>query len=573
MKETIKKLGEYVGRYKSCVTYIIITSLLANALALAGPYLSGEAIDFIIGEGNVDFDKIKSYCIILASAYLLSSVFLYITTILTNILASNIIKHMRADTFNKIMTLPLKYFDRTPHGDIISRFTNDTDSVSDGLLQGMTQFFSGLVTVIGSLIIMFTLNFKITLAVLTITILCVFVSKKIAASSGKMFRRQSATIGELNGYIEEMTGNQKIVSAFGYEGETIEKFAEINERLNKCGQKAQFYSSLVNPTTRFINNLAYISVGLFGGIAALNGNLSVGTISGFLIYATQFAKPINNMTGILTQIQSASASAERIFGIQNEKSEESDENYPQIKRGAGTVKFENVGFSYTKEKKLIENFSAEIKKGDKVAVVGPTGAGKTTIVNLLMRFYDTDKGSIFVNGSKIDEVGRDGLRDCFAMVLQDTWLFSGTIRENIAYSRPDATEEEIINAAKSAYAHNFIRRMPDGYDTMISEDGMNLSQGQKQLLTIARAMLKDPDILILDEATSNVDTMTEQRIQKAFRNMMEGRTSFVIAHRLSTIKDADMILVMKDGNIIEKGSHDELIKRGGFYCELYKSSI
>lgn len=573
MKDTLKKLGGYMKNYKAVIFHLILTSLLANSLTLAGPYLSGRAIDYIVGEGNVDFNAIKQYCIILILSYLFSSVFLYITTALTNTLANKVIESIRSDAFEKITSLPLKFFDNTPHGDIISRFTNDMDSVSDGLLQGMTQFFSGLVTVIGSLVIMFILNYKITLAVLAITILCVFVSKFIATRSGKMFRKQSQTIGELNGYIEEMTGNQKIVNAFGYNADAIEHFREINERLNQCGQKAQFYSSLVNPTTRFINNLAYISVGIFGGIAALNGHLNVGTISAFLIYATQFAKPINSMTGILTQLQSATASAERIFNLHNEKSEENDTNYPDVNKGNGSVEFSDVAFSYSPDKKLIENFSVSVKSGDTVAIVGPTGAGKTTVVNLLMRFYDTDKGTIFVNSSAIDKIKRDSLRNEFAMVLQDTWLFSGTIKENIAYSKPDATDEEIENAAKAAYAHNFIKRMPDGYNTMISEDASNLSQGQKQLLTIARAMLKNPYILILDEATSNVDTMTEQRIQKAFRKMMQGRTSFVIAHRLSTIKDADIILVMKDGNIIEKGTHNELLEKNGFYTKLYKSSL
>ncbi len=573
MKDTLKKLGGYMKNYKFMIFHLILTSILANGLTLAGPYLSGKAIDYIDGKGNVDFGTIKSYCIILILTYLFSSVFLYITTALTNTLASRVIESLRKDAFYKITTLPLKFFDRTPHGDIISRFTNDAEAVSDGLLQGMTQFFSGLVTVIGSLVIMFTLNYKITFAVLAITVLCVFVSKFIASSSGKMFRIQSETIGELNGYVEEITGNQKIVNAFGYGDVTIEKFAQINERLNKCGQKAQFYSSLVNPTTRFINNLAYISVGIFGGIAALNGHMRIGMISSFLIYATQFAKPINNMTGILTQLQSAAASAERIFRFQKEESEESDADYPDLNKGDGSVEFSNVAFSYSKDKKLIEDFSVSVKPGDKVAIVGPTGAGKTTIVNLLMRFYETDKGKIFINSSPIDEVKRDSLRSSFAMVLQETWLFSGTIRENIAYSKPDASDEEIAAAAWAAEAQYFIKRMPNGYDTVISEDGSNLSQGQKQLLTIARAMLKNPDILILDEATSNVDTMTEKRIQRAFRKMMNGRTSFVIAHRLSTIKDADIILVMKDGNIIEKGNHEELLKKNGFYTKLYKSSL
>lgn len=572
MKKTMSELMGYVKKCRGMTAWVVITAMLANTAALAGPYLSGRAIDYIIGENNVDFGMIKKYCIVLVLSYFFSAVFLYFTSALTNTLANKVIGAMRSDAFNKIITLPIKFFDRTPHGDIISRFTNDMDAVSDGLLQGMTQFFSGIITVFGSLAIMFAINYKITLAVLLITALCVFVSKFIAGRSGRMFRRQSAAVGELNGYIEEIIGNQKIVNAFGYNDETIGKFNEINAELYKCGQKAQFYSSLVNPTTRLINNLAYISVGVFGGIAAVRGSLSIGDISGFLIYATQFAKPINSMTGILTQLQSASASAERIFRFQKEESEPIDSDLPDMRKGEGEVIFSGVDFSYDKNKKLIENFSADIKPGASVAIVGPTGAGKTTVVNLLMRFYDTDKGKIYLNSQAIDEVKRDSLRDCFAMVLQDTWLFSGTIRDNIAYAKPDASQEEIEAAARAAYAHNFIKRMPDGYDTMINEDGSNLSQGQKQLLTIARAMLKDSDALILDEATSSVDTMTEQRIQKAFARMMEGKTSFVIAHRLSTIKNADIILVMKDGNIIEKGSHSELLAKKGFYTRLYESS-
>ena len=467
--------------------------------------------------------------------------------------------------------MPLKFFDGHSHGDIISRLTNDIDAVSEGLLQGITQLFSGIVTVVGSLVLMFLLDWRITLCVIVITIICIFVSKAIATNSGKMFRLQAQTIGELNGYVSETVGNLKVVKAFGYEDKSSEVFGEINARLYDCGQKAQFYSSLVNPTTRYINNLAYISVGVLGGFAALAGHLSVGIISSFLIYATQFARPINDMTSILTQLQSAQAAAARIFALGEIEPETPDEDRPELEVKNGEVMFKDVDFSYNKDKELIKDLNIAAKPGQRVAIVGPTGAGKTTIVNLLMNFYGVDKGTIFVDGQAIDSVQRDSLRKNFGMVLQDTWLFAGTVKENIAYGKEGATDEEIINAAKAASAHGFIKRLPNGYDTMITEDGGNLSSGQKQLLTIARAMLSDPKILILDEATSNVDTMTEQRIQKAFLKMMEGRTSFIIAHRLSTIREADLILVMDKGRIIEQGTHNELLAKNGFYTKLYNS--
>ena len=438
-------------------------------------------------------------------------------------------------------------------------------------MQGITQLFSGIVTVVGSLVLMFLLDWRITLCVIVITIICIFVSKAIATNSGKMFRLQAQTIGELNGYVSETVGNLKVVKAFGYEDKSSEVFGEINARLYDCGQKAQFYSSLVNPTTRYINNLAYISVGVLGGLAALAGHLSVGIISSFLIYATQFARPINDMTSILTQLQSAQAAAARIFALGEIEPETPDEDRPELEVKNGEVMFKDVDFSYNKDKELIKDLNIVAKQGQRVAIVGPTGAGKTTIVNLLMNFYGVDKGTIFVDGQAIDSVQRDSLRKNFGMVLQDTWLFAGTVKENIAYGKEGATDEEIINAAKAASAHGFIKRLPNGYDTMITEDGGNLSSGQKQLLTIARAMLSDPKILILDEATSNVDTMTEQRIQKAFLKMMEGRTSFIIAHRLSTIREADLILVMDKGRIIEQGTHNELLAKNGFYTKLYNS--
>lgn len=569
--KTLSKLNSYIAGNRKYLILVIISALLANIFMLVAPYISGRAIDFIKGENNVDFTMVAKIIGILFAVYVLNALFTWGMTVFTNALSNHSIEKMRKDAFGKISKLPLKFFDGHSHGDIISRLTNDIDAVSEGLLQGITQLFSGIVTVVGSLVLMFLLDWRITLCVIVITIICIFVSKAIATNSGKMFRLQAQTIGELNGYVSETVGNLKVVKAFGYEDKSSEVFGEINSRLYDCGQKAQFYSSLVNPTTRYINNLAYISVGVLGGFAALAGHLSVGIISSFLIYATQFARPINDMTSILTQLQSAQAAAARIFALGEIEPETPDEDRPELEVKNGEVMFKDVDFSYNKDKELIKDLNIVAKQGQRVAIVGPTGAGKTTIVNLLMNFYGVDKGTIFVDGQAIDSVQRDSLRKNFGMVLQDTWLFAGTVKENIAYGKEGATDEEIINAAKAASAHGFIKRLPNGYDTMITEDGGNLSSGQKQLLTIARAMLSDPKILILDEATSNVDTMTEQRIQKAFLKMMEGRTSFIIAHRLSTIREADLILVMDKGRIIEQGTHNELLAKNGFYTKLYNS--
>lgn len=570
-KGVLKRLYRYIAGNKKYLYFVIISAVLANIFMLAAPYISGRAIDFIRGEGDVDFGMVIKISSVLLGVYVLNALFTWGMTVFTNHLSNRTIERMRSDAFKRLSRLPLSYFDNHSHGDIISRLTNDTDAVSDGLLQGITQLFAGLVTVVGSLAVMFSLNYKIALCVVAVTILCVFVSRFIAVNSGKMFRMQAAVTGELNGYVSEIVGNMKIVKAFGYEERSGETFGKINSRLYDCGQKAQFYSSLVNPTTRYINNLAYIGVGVLGGLAALAGGLSVGIISSFLIYATQFARPINDMTSILTQLQSATAAAARIFALTDEQPETDDSNRPGLKLDGGEVVFDDVSFSYDKNRELIKNLNITAKKGQRVAIVGPTGAGKTTIVNLLMNFYGADKGAIIVDGQDIDSVTRDSLRKSFGMVLQDTWLFSGTVRENIAYGKADATDAEIETAARAAEAHGFIKRLPQGYDTMITEDGGNLSSGQKQLLTIARAMLTNPEVLILDEATSNVDTMTERRIQRAFLKMMEGRTSFIIAHRLSTIREADLILVMDNGTIVEQGTHDELLAKNGFYAKLYNS--
>lgn len=569
MRKNLKRLIPYISGNKKILVLLVLVAFFANVFALAAPSISGYAIDYIHGEENVNFSMIAKILTVLLLVYFANSLFTWFQTFLSNLLSYRTVELLRKDVFYKLTKLPLSFFDSTPHGETMSRLTNDSEAVSDGILQGITQLFSGIVIVAGTLIIMFSRCWEITLAILLITVLCVYVSKLIAANSAKMFREQSEIVGELNGYIEENVSNQKIIKAFLYEDESYKKFKEINMRLYKYGQKAQFYSSLVNPTTRYINNLAYISVGLIGGIIALGYGMSVGTVSAFLIYATQFARPINDMAGILTQLQAANASADRIFAIMDKKEESDDSGLLKLKTSGGDVEFSNVDFSYNKNIELIKNLNFQARAGENIAIVGPTGSGKTTIVNLLMRFYDIDSGKIKVDAQDISKVTRDSLRTAFAMVLQESWLFSGTVKENIAYGKKGASEEEIIEAAKKAHAHNFIMRLENGYDTLITEDGGNLSQGQKQLLTIARAMLADPDILILDEATSSVDTMTERRIQKAFLTMMRDRTAFVIAHRLSTIRESDLILVMNQGRIVEQGTHDELIAKNGFYKKLY----
>lgn len=573
-KSTFSRLIGYVLKYKGYMFASLIFALISNVLIAFMPLIIGKAIDKIVTKGKVNFDALIKIVILLAVIYIVSSLFTWLFTVVANIIAYNTVKDLRNEALNKISTLSLKYFDRTPHGDVISRLTNDMDNISDGLFQGITQFYPGIITIISSLILMLFLSVKLTCVIVLMTPLCFFIASFITKRSNKMFKEQQKTLGELNGYIEEMIGNQKVVRLFGYEERAQEDFSKINGRLYKCGQLAQFYSSLTNPSTRFVNNITYILVGLVGGILSVLSGLSVGVISSFLSYSTQFSQPINNITSVATQLQAAFASCERIFAILDEESELQDSKDAEIVKSCdGNVDFENVFFAYDKKVPLIEDFSVDIKKGSTIAIVGPTGAGKTTMVNLLMRFYDLDKGKITIDGKEINSITKDSLRSQFGMVLQDTWLFEGTIRENIAYGKPSATLEEIKSAAKAAYIHSFIKRLPDGYDTMITEAGGNLSEGQKQLLTIARVMLIDPPMLILDEATSSVDTRTEIKIQNAFLSMMKGRTSFVIAHRLSTIRDADMILVMKNGHIVERGNHDELIDKNGTYADLYNSQF
>lgn len=567
------RLLNYIGRSWLHLAAVLLAVLISNISLLAAPLWIGRGVDLLLGPKRVDLTALTGVLGILAVIYGGNALFQWLASIFINVVANRTVRELRRALFVKLHALPIKYFDQHAHGDLLSRLTNDVDAIADGLLQGMMTLFSGLVIIIGTLFFMIRLNPLITLVVLVITPLCILVAAFIAQRSQKMFKAQSKILGELNGYIEEMIGNQKVVKAFGYEARSRRVFEEINGRLYHAGQGAQFYSSLTNPGTRFVNNIAYILVGVIGALAAVAARLSVGQLSSFLTYATQFARPINEITSVTTQLQAATASAERVFAFLDEAVESPDAGLPALTVDRGAVSFEAVDFSYQPDRPLLTGLNLTIPPGAMVAIVGPTGAGKTTLVNLLMRFYDTDQGVIRVNGRSIREVTRDSLRRSFGMVLQESWLFTGTIAANIAYARPEATATEIEAAAKAAYAHGFIIRLPQGYDTVISEDGGNLSQGQKQLLAIARVMLIDPPMLILDEATSNIDTLTEIRIQQAFKALLKGRTSFVIAHRLSTIREADLILVMDKGSIIEQGNHQELLAREGFYARLYQSQF
>lgn len=570
----IRRLLGYAGRYGRLLAGAMATALAASVLALVGPLLMGQAINHIAGPGEVAFAPILRLLVIMAGLYLVSVISQWLMSALSAAIAYRTARDIRQDAFARLCRLPLKYFDTRPHGDTIGRFTNDIDAVADGLQQAVTQLFPGIVTLLGTFGFMLYLSWQVTLAVALVTPISIAVARFIVGRSTRMFREQTQTLGQLGGYVEEMIGGQRVVTAFGYEQRAMDGFERINRRLQVCGQQAQFYSSLTNPSTRLINHIAYVAVGGIGAVLAVGGGMSVGMISSLLTYAVQFARPINEITGIATQLQNAYAGAERVFALMDEQEQIPDvKSAPAPGKVRGAVTFDDVAFSYQADVPLIRNLTLHVSPGETVAIVGPTGAGKTTIVNLLMRFYEVDSGAIRVDGVDIRDIPRDALRRQFGMVLQESWLFSGTVRENIAYARPDASQEAVIAAAKAAHAHSFIRRLPQGYDTPIAEDGGNLSQGQKQLLTIARAMLGDPPMLILDEATSSVDTRTEQRIQKAFLALMQGRTSFVIAHRLSTIRGADTILVMDKGQIIEVGSHDALMAKQGFYHHLYNSQF
>ena len=553
---------------------VILAFILAAgavALTLTAPIITGKAVDCIIGKGNVDFNLMMKYIVILFFVVIGTALANWFLGFVMNKISHGTVRDIRNETFSKFSKLPLSYIDHTPKGDTMSVIISDIDSISDGIIQGFTQLFTGIATIVGTLIFMFGINVKIALVCVIITPLSLIVASTISRFSYKFFSEQTEVRGELGGYINEMISGQKTIQAFSYKESSEKKFKEINGRLYKCGVKAQFLSALTNPCTRFVNGIVYAAVGISGAFAVVGGALSVGFLSTFLAYANQYTKPFNEISGVITELQAALSGAERVFALLDEKEEESDEDMPTLENPDGSVSAENVFFSYDKNVPLIENFNLKVNPGMRVAIVGPTGCGKTTLINLLMRFYDVDSGKISVSGNDITEIKRDSLRSNYGMVLQETWLFKGTIRENIAYGADNPTDEEIIEAAKSAYAHSFIKRLPDGYDTVISDDDENISQGQKQLLCIARVMLIKPKMLILDEATSSIDTMTEIRVQKAFNKIMEGRTSFVIAHRLSTIKEADAILVMKSGKVIEIGTHDELINKAGFYSELYNS--
>ncbi len=576
-KSVLKRLLRYAKPHAGFLLLALVSAIINVSLTLYGPILVGRAIDYVIGPDQVDFAAMVPVLITLAVTIVVSAAFQWLMTYCTNRVSYKTVRDLRIQTYEKINTLPLKYIDGHAHGDLISRIVNDVDQVSDGLLQGITQLFTGVVTIVGTLLFMLTISPVITVVVVLVTPLSLFVAAFIARLTHRQFVEQQATQGELSGFVEEMIGGQKTVKTFHYEGRAEERFKEINGRLYDCGVKAQFYSSLSNPSTRFVNNMVYTAVAAFGAICAITGwpaPLTIGQISSFLTYANQYTKPFNEVTGVLTQIQTAFASAERLFAVLDEESERPDApDAAVLEHCKGDVTVEHLYFSYDPARKLIEDMNIAAKSGSRIAIVGPTGCGKTTIINLLMRFYDADRGSISVDGHNIQSVTRNSLRKQYGMVLQESWLFSGTVRENIAYGREDASLEEVVAAAKKAHAHSFILRLPQGYDTVISEDGGNLSQGQRQLLCIARVMLVDPPMLILDEATSSIDTRTEWKIQTAFEEMMRGRTSFIVAHRLSTIKGADLILVMNQGRIVEQGTHESLLAKGGFYANLYNSQF
>ena len=571
----LNKVLKYISKYKVWMFLSIVLAAVTVALTLYVPIVIGNAIDFIIDKGQVDFEKVFETLVKVGIVAGLTAILQWIMNTINNKVTFNIVRDVRNDAFNKIEILPLKFIDGHSSGEIVSRVIADVDQFADGLLMGFTQLFTGVVTILGTLVFMLTINPWITLVVVVLTPLSLLCAKFIAKRTYSMFKVQSETRGEQTALIDEMIGNQKIVQAFTHEDEALEKFDEINNRLEKCSLKATFFSSLTNPCTRFINSVVYAAVGLAGALFAVSDPVAftVGNLSCFLSYANQYTKPFNEISSVITELQNALACAARVFELIEEKSQVSDEGNEVLTDVKGSVALDNVSFSYIPERKLIENFNLNVKPGQRVAIVGPTGCGKTTVINLLMRFYDVNSGKITVDGKAITDVTRHSLRSGYGMVLQETWLKSGTIRDNIIMGKPDATEEEIIAAAKASHAHSFIKRLENGYDTFIGEDGGSLSQGQKQLLCITRVMLCLPPMLILDEATSSIDTRTEIKIQDAFSKLMKGRTSFIVAHRLSTIRDADIILVMKDGSIIEQGNHNELLAKGGFYANLYNSQF
>ena len=571
--KTIKRLLQYIKPFKKNLIAAVISAFIGILFSLLVPVFIGYGVDAMVGVDNVDFKKLVQICIALAAIILVSALFQWIMTYHSNKLSYYTVEQMRNDVMEKLTRVPLSFIDSTPHGDLINTVVTDIDIVGTGLLQGFTQVFSGIVTILGTLVFMFTINPIIALVVVVLTPLSFFVASFIAKHSHDKYREQAKLRGKMTGYASEMIECETLVKAYSMEESVEENFDKMNRDLQKVGVIAHFYSALSNPCTRFVNAMVYAGVAIAGAYLCVTGKLSVGALTSFLAYCSQYTKPFNEISGVVAEFQNAVASANRVFQLLDTENESDDSALEKLVVQDGTVGFSHVDFAYSKKKPLIRDFNLDVKSGQTIAIVGPTGCGKTTMINLLMRFYDVNAGKITVDGKDIRSVTRDSLRGAFGMVLQDTWLFRGTVRENIAYGVPDATDEEIREAAKKAHAHSFIKRLPNGYDTVLTENGDNISEGQKQLLCIARVMLKRPPMLILDEATSNIDTRTEVRIQKAFAALMEGRTSFIVAHRLSTIRNADVILVMRDGQIIEKGKHEELLAQNGFYAQLYNSQF
>ena len=573
-KETIKKVLHYIRRYRFFLIVSLVLALITVVLTLYVPILTGQAVDLIVGKGQVDFAGVYHICVKIGIAILLTMAAQWVMNVANNKITYSVVRDIRTDAFEKIQILPLSYIDSHSYGGIVSRVIADADQFADGLLMGFTQLFTGVITILGTLGFMLSVSVPIALVVVVLTPVSLFVAAFIAKRTYQMFRMQSETRGEQTALIEEMIGNQKVVQAFGQENEVGDRFDEINDRLSKYSLQGTFFSSITNPSTRFVNALVYAAVGVFGAFFAIQGGISVGQLSCFLSYANQYTKPFNEISGVVTELQNAIACAGRVLELIEETPEIPDsEDAIKLGKADGKVEIEDVYFSYEPNQKLIEHFNLQVKPGQRVAIVGPTGCGKTTLINLLMRFYDVNSGAIKVSEKDIRKVTRESLRANYGMVLQETWLKQGTIRENIVMGRENATDDEVLAAAKASHAHSFIKRLPNGYDTVIGEDGGSLSAGQKQLLCITRVMLCLPPMLILDEATSSIDTRTEMRIQKAFATMMQGRTSFLVAHRLSTIQEADVILVMRDGKIVEQGNHEELLARKGFYADLYNSQF
>lgn len=573
-KETLKRILELIRPYWWMAALILLFAVITVAATLYGPILIGQGVDLIIGQGNVDFAGLRSLILQFLLMIAVTGISQWLMSLMTNRITYQVVRDMRVQAFNRMEELPLKYMDNHQPGDALSRIITDVEQFSDGLLMGFTQLFTGVLTIVGTLCFMLTMDLATTVLVVCLTPLSFFVAGFIAKRTYTMFKLQSETRSEMTSLVEEMVGNEKIVQAFSYEERAEGRFAGINERLRVCGIRALFFSSLTNPATRFINGLVYAGVGVLGALKAITGTISVGDLSAFLTYANQYTKPFNEISGVVTELQNALACAQRLFAFIDEPPvTPDDDDAVVLEKGKGRVEFDQVGFSYDPKVPLIENLNLKVEPGQRIAIVGPTGCGKTTLINLLMRFYDVNTGTLKIDGTPIGHITRNSLRANFGMVLQETWLKAGTIHENIAYGRPDASREEVVEAAKRVHAHSFISRMPQGYDTVIAEDGGNISQGQKQLLCIARVMLMHPPILILDEATSSIDTRTEMKVQRAFEELMRGRTSFIVAHRLSTVRNADRILVMKDGKIIESGRHEELLEQNGFYKQLYESQF